>query len=128
MRWASLAIAGTLLCAAAPAEDEIVLPAVSAQDKTVFPKATRGQRLAVACPNIDHIASENVEVVMMFTEGQVEKGYRGFLVTEQAITPDAVHFRVPDMPDLTNQVVRVMVHYLAADGLHSCDGGRVKVL
>jgi hypothetical protein len=92
------------------------------------PDMRRGEVLVVACPNIETIPADAVEVVLYPSRDDTSSGVGGVLVTEHTIAPGAVHVRLPDIPDLRNHFVRVQVFYLSAGAKHSCDAGRIHLL
>lgn len=134
MRWTGLALAAiglsTAVLASPPYINELMLPSggiTAAQDK-LPPKATRGQLLGLACANVESAATEAVQVVMYLVPSEKPTGYRSVLATEQTVTPGTVHVRVPEMPELANHIVRLMVYYSDAGGRHACDAGKIRIV
>lgn len=134
MRWIGLALAaiglGTPAFASPPYVNELMLPSggITAVEHKTPPMATRGQFLGLACANIGTAAPDGVQVVIYLTPNERPTGYSSVLATEQTVTPGTVHVRVPEMPELANHTVRVMVYYSDASGRHSCDAGKVRIV
>jgi hypothetical protein len=92
------------------------------------PAMKRGAALDVACPHIEAVNADAVQVVMYPGRDDTSSGVAGVLVTERTIAPGVVHVQVPDIPDLKDHVVRVKVFYLDAAGKHACDAGKIRLL
>ena len=133
MRAALIAIAtmtiATTAFASPPYANELMLPTGgTAVRAAAVPKVARGQFLGLACSSILRASGDAVRVVIQLGADAQSTGYSGVLATDQEISGDTVHVRVPDLPDLAEHVVRVVVYVTDSSGLHSCDAGKVRIV
>jgi len=133
MRAGLIAIATLATAAAAlaspPYANELMLPAGGTAGRAAaIPKVARGQFLGLACSSISRAAGDAVRVVIQLGADAPSTGYSGVLATDQEISGNTVHVRVPDLPDLAEHVVRVVVYVTDQSGLHSCDAGKVRIV
>jgi hypothetical protein len=114
---------------ALPLASKITMYATPNENGGHLPTIARGQPLGVACADVSE-AGAVVQVVLQIahTSGEPETGYDAVLATEQKITDDEVHVRVPDVPGLSRHTVNVKVFVTDSKGTHSCDGGRVRIV
>jgi len=89
----------------------------------------RGQNLAIECGCID-MPGANVSVVMALdtVQGETPTGYEKVLLTDETIGGNAVHVRVPDMPDLVNHTVTLKIYVTSAKGTTACDAGHLRIV
>jgi len=89
----------------------------------------RGQNLAIECGCID-MPGADVSVVMALdpVQGETPTGYEKVLLTDETIGGNAVHVRVPDMPDLVNHTVTLKVYVTRAKGTTACDAGHLRIV
>jgi len=121
--------------ASPPVSSELMLPLsggistyANTDDKTggSIPSVGRGQMLGVACAKVDR--ASDVRVVLALAPNEAPTGYTGVLATDQTITKNAVHIRVPDVPDLAQHTVKIRVYVTDSKGIRTCEAGRVKVV
>ena len=122
----------TVALGSPPYANELMLPAggtaaMRSTDPTV-PSVARGQFVGLACASIERAATDAVRVVLLTGADAAATGFSGVLATEQEISGNTVHVRVPDLPDLVQHVVHIKVFVTDASGLHSCDGGKIKIV
>ncbi|MBU6297623.1 MAG: hypothetical protein KJS68_05200 [Alphaproteobacteria bacterium] len=112
-----------------PLSGKITTYATSNENGGHLPTIARGQQLGVACAEIGE-AGAVVQVVLQITHalGETATGYDAVLATDQKITDDEVHVRVPAVPGLSQHIVNVKVFVTDSKGTHSCDGGRVRIV
>jgi hypothetical protein len=138
MRWTLTSIVAYTITTAAfaspPYANELMLPYggtanyASPDAGGGIPSVARGQFLGLACANVQRAAADAVRVVMSLAADEPSTGYTGVLATDQTITADTVHVRVPDLPDLAQHTVRVRVYVTDTNGVHSCNAGRVRIV
>jgi phage tail protein X len=93
-----------------------------------IPVVPRGEKFAVACDSI-RASGADVSVVMTVADQTEDaNGLGSVLATEQKIVQHSVNVQVPDLPDLANHTVSVMVYVTDGKGTSSCDAGRVKIV
>ena len=88
----------------------------------------RGEELAVECASIGTPGAD-VSVVMALdpVQGEAPTGYSAVLLTDEHVGGKAVHFRVPDMPDLAHHTVTIRVYVTDAKGTAACDAGHLRI-
>ena len=88
----------------------------------------RGQPLAIACESIGAPGSD-VRVVMSVdtVKGEEPTGFEAVLLTGQTVQGNAVHVRVPDMPDLVNHTVTLKVYVTGPSGTTACNAGHLRI-
>jgi hypothetical protein len=91
------------------------------------PELKRGASFDVACPSVEQVEAEAVNVVMYPGREDTSSGVAGVLVTERTIAPGVVHVRLPDIPDLRDHVVWIKVIYPGTGGNRFCDAGRIRL-
>jgi len=136
MRLAMIAVvAGTIATAALaspPYANELLLPSGAAAARPAedagIPKVMRGQILGLACAEVAHAASDAVRVVLSLASNERPTGYSGVLAIDQMVSGGMVHVRVPDLPDLVEHTVHIMVYVSDKRGMHSCDAGQVRIV
>ena len=113
-----LPMAGGISTYAAPADKGGSLPVIA-----------RGQALGVSCADVDHSGAD-VRVVMVVGRAADEEptGYSAVLATDQKVEHGTVHVKVPNLPDLSHHTVTVKVYVTDAQGTHTCDAGRIKIV
>lgn len=89
----------------------------------------RGQDLAIECSCVV-LPGADVSVVMALdpVQGETPTGYEKVLLTEETVGGNAVHVRVPDMPDLVNHTVTLKIYVTSAKGTMACDAGRLRIV
>jgi len=89
----------------------------------------RGQNLAIECGCID-MPGADVSVVMALdpVQGETPTGYEKVLLTDETVGGNAVHVRVPDMPDLVNHTVTLKIYVTSAKGTTACDAGHLRIV
>lgn len=73
--------------------------------------------------------AENVRVVLALNDSPNTKsiGYRDVLATEQKLSTDSLHVRVPDAPEMNNHVFRVRVFALDGGKPATCEAGDIRI-
>jgi len=61
-------------------------------------------------------------------EGETPTGYQKVLLTDETIGGNAVHVRVPDMPDLVNHTVTLKIYVTSAKGTTACNAGHLRIV
>jgi len=61
-------------------------------------------------------------------QGETPTGYEKVLLTDETIGGNAVHVRVPDMPDLVNHTVTLKIYVTSAKGTTACDAGHLRIV
>jgi hypothetical protein len=89
----------------------------------------RGQDLAIECGCIG-VPGADVSVVMALdpVQGETPTGYQKVLLTDETVGGNAVHVRVPDMPDLVNHTVTLKVYVTSAKGTTACNAGHLRIV
>jgi hypothetical protein len=89
----------------------------------------RGQDLAIECGCVD-VPGADVSVVMALdsVEGETPTGYRKVLLTDETIGGNAVHVRVPDIPDLVNHTVTLKIYVTSAKGTTTFNAGHLLIV
>jgi hypothetical protein len=89
----------------------------------------RGQDLAIECGCID-VPGADVSVVMALdsVQGETPTGFQKVLLTEETVGGNAVHVRVPDMPDLVNHTVTLKIYVTSAKGTTACNAGHLRIV
>ena len=89
----------------------------------------RGQDLAIECGCLDAPGAD-VSVVMALdpVQGEAPTGYQKVLLTDETVGGNAVHVRVPDMPDLANHTVTLKVYVTSAKGTTACNAGHLRIV
>lgn len=134
---AGITVIGAVAAASPAMSHELMLPlsgkittyATPNETGGHLPTVARGQPLGVACADVNE-AGAVVQVVLQVTHaiGESEPGFDAVLATEQKITDDEVHVRVPSVPGLSQHTVNVKVFVTDSKSTHSCDGGRVRIV
>jgi hypothetical protein len=89
----------------------------------------RGQDLAIECGCID-MPGADVSVVMALdpVQGEEPTGFQKVLLTEETVGGNAVHVRVPDLPDLVNHTVTLKIYVTSAKGTTACNAGHLRIV
>jgi hypothetical protein len=89
----------------------------------------RGQDLAIECGCIASPGAD-ISVVMALdpVQGETPTGYQKVLLTDETIGGNAVHVRVPDMPDLVNHTVTLKIYVTSAKGTTACNAGHLRIV
>ncbi len=99
-------------------------------DQTV-PVVALGEEIGIACDALQYRAPGNdVRVVLTISappSASAGTGYRKVLATNQQLSKDAVRVRIPKIPDLVNQTVKVDVYVVSAKGARNCPAGRMRI-
>jgi len=74
-------------------------------------------------------SSRDVRVVLALAEKPTaaSAGYRTVLATEQAIDDNALHVRVPEMPEMSHHTYRVKVFAVDSEAPSTCDAGQIRI-
>ncbi len=89
----------------------------------------RGQDLAIECGCIG-LPGADISVVMALdpVQGETPTGYQKVLLTDETVGGNAVHVRVPDMPDLVNHTVTLKIYVTSAKGTTACNAGHLRIV
>jgi hypothetical protein len=95
----------------------------------VVTPVNRGQELAIECDRIGAPGADvNVVMALDPINGETPTGYDAVLLTDEHIGGKAVHFRVPDMPDLVQRTVTVRVYVTNTQGTTACEAGHLRIV
>ena len=73
-------------------------------------------------------SAENLRVVLTFAErADASSGYRSVLATDQRIRDGNLQIRVPDLPDVQDQILQVMVYRLGTAAPQICGAGAIRI-
>ncbi|HTP77401.1 MAG TPA: hypothetical protein VMJ73_10520 [Rhizomicrobium sp.] len=92
-------------------------------------RVSRGQEMAIECDGIAKPGAD-VSVVMSLDpmKGVSPTGYEAVLLTDQRVGGKAVHFRVPDTPDLAQHTVTLRVYVTDSKGTTECEAGHLRIV
>ena len=73
--------------------------------------------------------SRDVRVVLSLTDKPAASsvGYSSVLVTEQKLDANALHVRVPEMPEMSHHTYRVKVFAVDSEAPSTCDAGQIRI-
>ncbi len=95
------------------------------------PVVALGEEIGIACDALQYRAPGNdVRVVLTISappSSGTATGYRKVLATNQQLSKDAVHVRIPKIPDLLNHTVKIDVYVVSAKGARNCPAGRMRI-
>ena len=95
------------------------------------PVVALGEEIGIACNALQYRAPGNdVRVVLTISappSASAATGYRKVLATNQQLSKDSVHVRIPKIPDLVNHTVKVDVYVVSAKGARNCPAGRMRI-
>lgn len=95
------------------------------------PVVALGEEIGIACDALQYRAPGNdVRVVLTISappSSSAATGYRKVLATNQQLSKDAVHVRIPKIPDLVNHTVKVDVYVVSAKGASNCPAGSMRI-
>jgi hypothetical protein len=74
-------------------------------------------------------SSRDVRVVLSLSDrpAAASVGYSSVLVTEQKLDTNALHVRVPEMPEMSHHTYRVKVFAVDSEAPSACEAGQIRI-
>jgi hypothetical protein len=74
-------------------------------------------------------SADNLQVVLALAENQntTPAGFHAVVATDQVLSGDDLHVRVPEMPQAANRIFQVKIFRLGTQSPEICDAGSVRI-
>lgn len=73
-------------------------------------------------------SSRDVRVVLQLNDKPASSvGYSSVLVTEQKLDENALHVRVPEMPEMSHHTYKVRVFAVDSESPSTCEAGQIRI-